>query len=166
MQASLFITGISCFLFAFIVHMAVWRIWPSGKDISRLFLIFICLPFLPSLIAAQWLELSPFAFFAMVLLWFALSAAYIQTYPALKEDIPSFRLLFLIDDSGPQGINRENLLGKIGGDDLFLRKIDELEKDGLILEKDGKLELSRAGRFLSSVFYYYRRILGLQPGEG
>jgi len=98
------------------------------------------------------------------LLWLALAAAYIQTYPALKEDIPSFRLLLLLEKH--PGMSKEAIIEAMKQENLFSAKLDELENERLVVEKKGKVALSPAGRKLANLFYYYRKILGLKPGEG
>ncbi|MEK8015729.1 MAG: hypothetical protein VSS75_002595 [Candidatus Parabeggiatoa sp.] len=164
MTASILLPGLLCFLFALIAQIFIWRIWAPKKQIVWLFGIFLGMPLFVLIACANGFELTLLDSFAVALLWLALSVAYIQTYPALKEDIPSFRLLLLLDKH--PGMSKEAIIEAMKQENIFSAKLDELENDTLLVNKKGRLELSPAGRKLADLFYYYRKILGLKPGEG
>jgi len=164
LTASILLTGLLCFVLALIVHIVIWRIWAPKKQLFWLFAIFLCLPLFALIACANGFELTLLDSLAAALLWLAMAAAYIQTYPALKEDIPSFRLLLLLENR--LGMSKEDIIAVMKQNNLFSAKLDELENDRLVVEKKGRFELSSAGRKLADLFYYYRKILGLKPGEG
>ena len=163
-NAPILFTGILCFVLALIAQIFIWRIWAPKKQMFWLFGIFLCMPLFALIACANWFELTLLDSFAAALLWLAMAAAYIQTYPALKEDIPSFRLLLLLEKRA--GMSKEQIIAAMKTDNLFSAKLDELENDSLLVDKNGRLELSPAGRKLADLFYYYRKMLGLKRGEG
>lgn len=164
MTAFILFTGLLCFVFALMTHIVIWRIWAPKKQLFWLFGIFLCMPLFVLITCANGFQLSLLDSLAAALLWLAMAVAYIQTYPALKEDIPSFRLLLLLEKH--PGMSKEDIITAMKQDNLFSAKLDELENDSLLVNKKGRLELSPAGRKLADLFYYYRKILGLKPGEG
>lgn len=167
MTTSILFTGLLCFVFALISQVLIWRIWSPKKQMFWLFAIFLFLPLFILIVCINRFELSWLDSLAAALLWLAMAAAYIQTYPALSEDIPSFRLLLLLENnSNKQGMSQEQIISGVKQYNLFSAKLDELENDSLLVEKNGKLELSFAGKKLADFFYYYRKILGLKLGEG
>jgi hypothetical protein len=157
-------TGLLSFVLALIAQIFIWRIWTPKKQMFWLFGIFLCLPLFVLIVCANWFALTLLDSFAAALLWLAMAAAYIQTYPALREDIPSFRLLLLLENQ--PGISKEQIIAAMKTNNLFSAKLGELENDSLLINKNGRLELSPAGRKLANLFYYYRKMLGLKPGEG
>jgi hypothetical protein len=164
LTTSILFTGLFCFVFALISQVLIWRIRPPKKQMFWLFGIFLFLPLFILIVCINRFELSWLDSLTAALLWLAMAAAYIQTYPALKEDIPSFRLLLLLEKQ-PR-MNNEQIIAAMKQYNLFSAKLDELENDSLLVEKNGKLELSLAGKKLADFFYYYRKILGLKLGEG
>jgi hypothetical protein len=161
---SILFTGVLCFLFALIAQIVIWRIWAPKKQLFWLFSLFFCLPLFILMACANRFELTLLDSLAAALLWLALAAAYIQTYPALKEDIPSFRLLLLLEKH--PGMSKEAIIEAMKQENLFSAKLDELENDTLLVNKKGRLGLSPAGRKLADFFYFYRKMLGLKPGKG
>ncbi|EDN71290.1 membrane protein [Beggiatoa sp. PS] len=167
MTAYILFTGLLSFALALIAQIFLWRIWTPKKQMFWLFGIFLCLPLFVLIICTNWFELTLLDSFAAALLWLAIAVAYIQTYPALKEDIPSFRLLLLLENNtNRQGMSKDQIIAAMKQYNLFSAKLDELENDSLVVEKNGKFELSLVGRKLADFFYYYRKMLGLKRGEG
>lgn len=165
MTAYILFTGLLSFALALIVQIVIWRIRVPKKQMFCLFGIFLCLPLLVLIVCANWFALTLLDSLAATLLWLAMAAAYIQTYPALREDIPSFRLLLLLEKE-QAGMSKEQIITAMKTDNLFSAKLDELENENLLVTKNGRLELSPAGRKLAHLFYYYRKMLGLERGEG
>jgi len=164
MTAYILLTGLLSFVFALIAQIIIWRLWAPKKQMFWLFGIFLGLPLLVLIVCANWFVLTWLDSLAAALLWLAMAAAYIQTYPALAEDIPSFRLLLLLERQA--GMSKKQIIATMKKDNLFSAKLDELENDSLLVNKSGKFELSPTGKKLAHLFYYYRKILGLKQGEG
>jgi hypothetical protein len=158
-------TGFICFALALTTQIVIWRICAPKKQMFWLFGIFLCLPLLAPIVCTLLFEFKLLDSLAATLLWLAMAAAYIQTYPALREDIPSFKLLLLLEKE-QAGMSKKQIITAMKTDNLFSTKLEELENDSLLVTKNGKLELSPAGRKLANLFYFYRKMLGLERGEG
>lgn len=166
MPASLLLWGIVAFVATLGVHIVVWQFARPRREMLWLFALFLLLP----LIAAVLMAVSGYAgtldVLAAWMLQAALSVAYVQTYPAIREEIPSFQILLAISAAGERGLNRVEILTLFGGSSLFSDKMADLSDDGLLREVDGRLRLTRAGRLIALTFYHYRRLLGLESGLG
>ena len=167
MLASIFIQAFSVFLAAFFLHSVVWKLVKVKKEILTLILIFFVFPsllFCGALISGKW---NLTEFLAGSALAFLLSLAYLQTYPALKNEIPTFQIIFLINRAGRGGIDEDGIFKDLDRQkDLYFDKIEELEQDGLLTRRRGQCVPSRAGRFIARVFILYRGFLGLEAGKG
>ncbi len=106
-------------------------------------------------------------FYSVLLVYAALAAAYLQTYPVLKADIPTFRVLFLVDSAGHAGITEEEVCEQMfGRSDLYVDKLKELQNDAFVIRKNGELALTLLGRGITAIFMAYRALLGLEKGSG
>ena len=99
-------------------------------------------------------------------LYLAMAAAYVQSYPAFQADIPTFKILLLINEEAGKALSTEKILSKLALGNLFGDKLDDLIQEGLVAEKEGKLFLGQGGVLLVRIFSRYRQILGLQTGTG
>ncbi|TAM45949.1 MAG: hypothetical protein EPN55_06960 [Gammaproteobacteria bacterium] len=162
------ILALSLLLFAgvFVLHVAVWRLFRVRREMLLLALLFLAVPGVALVVALVSGRLAPVETMATVLMLYALSVAYIQTYPGLKDDIPSFRILMLLDQAGRGGMTESEILDQIGEQSLFAFKVAELESDSLVIRNGDRVRLTPAGRMLATVFRSYRRLLGLGPGKG
>jgi hypothetical protein len=166
-MAGITITGIASFLFFLLMQVAIWRLAPVRREIGALFLIYLVIPTLVALAAFMAGAMSGLELFMAWLLYMVLASGYIQTYPALREDTPSFRILFAIADAGDRGMTREEIIRTMGTDGLHARKLSDLKDDGLMrVDATGRASLSFVGRMLARVFRAYRSVLGLQRGRG
>lgn len=162
--------GLGCFAAIFLVHLTVWRSGRVQREMLWLFLLFLFIPIVAAVMAVL-VGVSIGDVSIILLLYLAVAAAYIQTYPALKEDIPSFQILLCVyaaerGDTSGVGVGAEEVVATIGGTGLVTVKLDELNGDQLLSEHQGDITLAPAGRALALFFYYYRRLLGLAAGKG
>lgn len=166
MPVSLLLWGIAAFVATLGTHIVVWQLLHPRREMLWLFILFLLMP----VIAASFAVTSGLAGVPEVLaIWLmhaALSAAYIQTYPAFREEIPSFRILLAISAAGERGMTQEEVLSLFEKSSLFADKMMDLNNDGLLREVDGRLRLTRAGRVIALTFHRYRRLLGLESGLG
>lgn len=153
------------FAAAMVTHVLLWRIARVGKEIFWLFAIFLLCPLLLVAAATAFGYSGAMEGLAIALVQTSLAVVYIQTYPALREDIPSIRILMLVD-SQPDGMPREDILSQLDGAQFLETKIEDLESDVLVTSEGGVLRLRPAGALLASIFGLYRRLLGSQSGQG
>lgn len=166
MELVLLLGGLA-FLLAWALQVLSWRILAVRREMLGLAVIFGLAPSALFLVAAATGSLDWRDALCAWVLAMAVACAYIQTYPALREDIPSFRILFAIGQAGPQGATARDIADAVNPGDLHSTKIADLAQDGLIrVTPGGTLELSPAGRLLARTFRIYRSALGLQRGLG
>lgn len=145
--------------------MLLWRIALVKKEILWLFATLLLCPLLlvTAAIVCGYVEFMEGV--AIALVHTALAVVYIQTYPALREDIPSIRILMLVD-SQPDGMDRRDILSQLDGAQFLETKIDDLESDALIASDGVVLRLTHIGTLLAMIFGLYRRLLGASSGQG
>ena len=161
------VAGVGAFLVLLALQVVLWRVLGVRREMLGLAVVYLLLPLFACLGAALFTNVGLLDLLLSGFLYLALACGYIQTYPALREDIPSFRILFAIDAAGPAGLSEEGVIAALGTDKLLSKKMEDLSSDRLIgVDADGKLHLLPAGRFLAIVFRTYRKTLGLQRGLG
>ncbi len=148
-----------------VAHVVLWRVTFVKKEIFWLFSVFLLCPLLlvSAAIACGYEEALEGV--AIALVQTSLAVVYIQTYPALREDIPSICILMQVH-SQPNGMNREDILSQLDGARFLETKIGDLENDVLVDSDEGFLRLRPAGKFLAAIFGLYRRLLGNPSGLG
>lgn len=166
MTFSLLAHGIGLFVAALITHVLLWNMFRVKKEVLWLAVVFVVIPLvaLAALRAAGYLETAT-STIAIGLLHMALAVAYIQTYPALREDIPSVHILMRVH-SQPNGLSREEILGQLDGARFLETKVEDLENDAFVVSRGGILHLTPVGTVLAVIFGLYRRLLGIQSGKG
>ena len=167
MKLSTVFVGIGLFLLCLLVHVIIWRFWHPRRHGLALFMIFL-MPifsfpiFLPVFSTSfTWLDIT-----AIALLHFALSCAYIQTYPAVQALSPSLRILILIRKSMPTGMREIEILASFDAKQILEDRIYDLTVSHLAEETNGALEITSKGRLFILPFFMLRKILGLPPGKG
>lgn len=159
--------GVGAFLFLLGVQVVLWRLLHVKREMFGLAVIYLLVPCLLVLAVLTGTRIGVIDVLLAGFLYLALACGYIQTYPALREDIPSFRILFAIEAAGPAGLDEAGVVAALEGDSLFSKKMDDLASDRLIgVDAGGQLYLLPAGLALARVFRAYRKALGLQRGLG
>ena len=148
-----------------LAHVLLWRFARVSKEIFWLFTIFLLCPLFLVAAATACGYCGAMEGVAVALVQTSLAVVYIQTYPALREDIPSIRILMLVD-SQSNGMPREEILSQLDGAQFLETKIEDLESDVLVASDGGILRLTTAGALLASIFGLYRRLLGSRSGQG
>ncbi len=163
-MGTIVVGGIIGFLASLAAQVMIWRLFRVQRELLVLALLFLIFP------AAVYLVVSlvvptPVTWLMIALLHLVLSSAYIQTYPALREDIPSVAILFVIRDT--PGLSSEEVIAEMASrGDLSTRKIDDLCRDGLATKQSTGLTLTRSGIIFAMAFHIYRKILGTQRDQG
>ena len=101
------------------------------------------------------------------MVYLSFSLVYLQTYPALKTEIPTFCVLRLIHDAKAEGLDSVIIYEKMRRDHpLHRSKMVELENDHLLIRQKDRFVLSKTGALMAETFMVYRRFLGLKTGLG
>jgi len=166
MPASVLLWGIAAFAATLGAHIAVWQLARPRREMLWLFVLFLLLPAVVVILTVVSGRAGMPEALAVWLMHAALSVVYVQTYPAVREEIPSFRILLAISAAGEHGLTRDRVLSLFEHSTLFADKMIDLDNDGLLRQVEGRLHLTRAGRLIAVVFHHYRRLLGLESGRG
>ena len=167
MTAACLVIGFAFFSITLISHLLIWRFCRIAKEIFYLMLIFLLI--VPLLLGGIFIaSRGTFGeFCASLMVYLSFSLAYLQTYSALKAEIPTFRILRLIHDAKTEGLDGRTIHEKMQRDhQLYGPKVTELENDRLLIRQKDRFVLSNAGAFMADTFIIYRRFLGLKTGLG
>ena len=160
--------GLATFAINLLVHAAIWNLFRVHKEIQALLILFVVAPSIGYLGLVLTSLVPPWPVIAAGLLHLMLACAYIQTYPALREDIPSVRILFMIHAN--PGIHNSDVVRHFHMEGLLdSQKVKDLGRDGLIVKSDSpssRLVLTKSGALLAAFFYSYRKILGVHRDQG
>lgn len=175
MKLSILLIGIFIFIVCLFIHIVIWRLWCPKRKVAVLLLLFILLPFLfivgyrgfewfgfaPPIISFTMIEWS-----AIYLIHFALSSAYILSYPAIEAVSPSLAILLIIGDSILHGVVHEDLLHVFDDEVVLEPRLKDLIEAGLIIKSDGYLMVTSRGITFVKCFMLLRCLLGLPIGKG
>jgi|GEM_PF-2418160 len=160
-------SGIGAFAVVLGVQLVIWRLVRVRREVLWLFALYLGLPGVA--FAAIWLlsTIPAGQSIAAALVLFSLSAAFIQTYPALREIPPTLRILLLLEQHPDEGLSDVEIENGLQRDSLFVAKITDLVNDGFVVQKaDGEVELTKSGRVLAETFRIYRKLLGRSDVAG
>ena len=104
--------------------------------------------------------------FSTFLLYFSLSCAYIQTYPAARANAPSLQIVRFIYKSGEKGLSEEEIINKFSISNLVYERVEDLIKENFVYQQDNSILLTKKGVILANIFCVYRRLYGLDLGQG
>jgi hypothetical protein len=168
MIPNIFIGALTSFTILMVIHVAMWRIFKVRKQILWLFLIFFGLPSLSFLFAVTSVsDYSSEKWTLGYLLVMSISGAYVFIYPAAQAASPSMVILLLLNAHKQKGgMTKAEILDVMKSDTLFEDRIRDLHNDGLFRDDDIRPGLSKPGRFVAMIFFYYRRLLRLPRGKG
>jgi hypothetical protein len=172
MSAAVLLLGFLAFAACLAVHVALWRRARPRSDTRALFAIFFVAPSVVALVAMAVGALAPRAGLpdaldvaATLLLHWAFSAAYVQSYPAVQAVAPSLEIAYVVRRSMPSGLSRDELVAQLNTWALVRDRVEDLVTDRLVrLERD-RYVLTPASATLVRFFIGLRALLGLrQPG--
>lgn len=159
----------SCILFfiSLLIQLFAIKFLSIKREILMLLIVFIIIPIFLNIL--NWyFNLITLNYISSIILLLGLSGSYLQTYPALKNDIPTFKILFFIDQFNKNKINidRTKLIKLFNINELENNKVKELINDGLIKKSNDYFSLTLFGNLMAYIFKKYRCILNLDRGKG
>lgn len=179
MDLLVIVSGVAFFVACLSVHIMIWRLRHPKHQALSLFVIFLVTPVICNIIFFNSLHnngqsgimkdlasLGLGDFLLIYLLHFALSAAYILSYPAAQAGCPTFIILAIINSAMPHGVTKDEIMAYFSERQLFDERIHDLVSEKLILDRDGWLEITPKGRLIISIFSTLRKAFGLPAGKG
>jgi hypothetical protein len=166
---TIFAYAIILFLFCLGTHILIWRTCRPVKQITSLFFIFGILPLVCALIygVVALIDLKPIDWIYIFFLYYAFAVVYIQTYPPIQAGAPSLQIVRMIGKSGhPLSFNK--IQSVMNEKIMIFQSLQDLKEQNFIRidSKNEHFILLTKGKILADVFIYYRRLLGLEEGEG
>lgn len=170
------IVGLALVLFAgaFLLHLIRWRVAPPTATTRALVLTFVIgilgglvlvlglAALLPGLAAR--LPADSFGVVQAAVLALAFAAGYVMTYPAIEVESPTLVMIQAIARRGDRGLARATLFEQLNDEVLVAPRVRDLMREGLAIERGGRLHLSARGRKLVAWFLVWRRVLGASEG--
>jgi len=98
-----------------------------------------------------------------IILYMAITTAYILTFPAINILIPSFKILTIINTKGP--LKSEEIIEYFSASELIDSRIEMLKNDGLF-DNNSYNNIGVLGKIIAIIFIIYRKILGASIGKG
>jgi len=162
--------GILSFFIIFILHVIIWRTKKPPNEIMTILSLFIIAPtlFFLALLAFNYFHNFTNTNFiiSVFLLYFALACAYVQTYPAAQANAPSLQIIYFIHKSGKKGLSEGEINQNFTNNNLVVERIDDLVKENFVYQENNKILLTKKGRIFINIFWFYRRLFGLEFGQG
>jgi hypothetical protein len=169
-SAAVLPAGFLAFAVCLAVHVTLWRVARPRSDMRALFAIFFVAPSLVALLVAVAGAITPGSpdgldVAATLLLHWALSSAYVQSYPAAQAMAPSLEIAYAVRRSMPRGLSRAELLARLNTQALVQERVEDLVADRLVRLEGGRYVLTPASARLVRFFLGLRALLGLRrPG--
>lgn len=165
--------GLLIFSVCFAVHIIVWRIRLPWVSSLVLVFIFLVVPAIALIIALSGfsgqenlLSMNIIELLEVFLLHFALSSAYIATYPAVRAVSPSLDILLMVSRAKDGKMTEDDIVKNYTDLRLIVSRIDDLMEYRLVVEREGRFELRPLARIIITIFIFYRKLLGLPMGQG
>jgi hypothetical protein len=173
---TILVWGLALFLFAFLAHLALWRVHLPRHHIAVLLRLYavilaaglLALPLLPA--RAALLGAPPPRTLAELLhvgvLFVALALAWIVTYTALPVDSPSLTMLLEIAAAGPAGLPAEDLERLLTDEVLVRPRLADLVRERMVEVRGDRYALTAPGRRYATLFARYRLLMRLPVRGG
>ena len=162
MQPALWSLGI--FVFAFAIHLILWRIKCPAAQRAALLRIFAAV-FLLFLLAAAVLPLLSFWECVHVgIFYIPFSLSYIALYSAIEADSPSLTIVKFVAAAGGAGRTREDFERVINDTSLVEERLKAMVDEGMAVRKGNMLGIAPKGLGMARIFSAAARLLNLNPG--
>jgi hypothetical protein len=179
MDVLVILYGFVLFVFCFFIHVMIWRMRHPKHQALTLAIIFFVIPLVCNIVVLNGFDnngqpaiithlfsLEVGDLLLICLLHFALSVAYIFSYPAAQAGCPTFIILATIRSSMPRGVTKDEILTYFSEQQLFGSRIEDLVDESLVVSEGEWLEITKKGRWILSTFSTLRKAFGLPVGRG
>ncbi len=161
---TIFLVFSGLLIVAWVLHVIVWRLRPPRNHtigLLRLFVLVLAAGLVGSRVALDmgWMQLAHGG-----LLYVATMLAYIAFYCAIEEDSPSLRIIEALNAEDGTSVSHADLRLLISHDGFVGTRINLMRDTGLLVERDGYLNLTDKGRRFVALFDLPARILGIAKG--
>lgn len=162
------VAALGLFALAFLVHLALWRVWQPRRHTRALLRLFFGTLAAGVAVGPGLAGTAPFTFAEVLhlgLSFTALTLTYLIIYSALQVDSPSLSMLLAIADTGVQGHGREELDRDFTDARLVRPRLEDLVRDQAVACDGGVYRIRGRGGLLIGILLAWRRLMGL-PARG
>jgi hypothetical protein len=154
-------------------QVLVWRvIRPAGhyQALAALYVVALGLTIavfglVASAPAAAWIVPAGLRQWAgFVLLYTAVTLAYMVTYSAVQADSPSMAVLLHIERAAPEGLRRDGLAAALDDRIVIVPRLEDLVTGELAAVTAGRYVITPRGAMLARLYVSYRRLLKMEKG--
>ena len=171
------ILGFSLFSISLLLHIVIWRFSIPKNQRRRVLLIIFLSILILGMIIIHFVDIRIGLFkinnpllmvniIHIVLLYMALTLAYIVTYSGIEVDSPSLVIIHIISENDKEGIPLSQLYNYLNDDILVKPRVDDLIKDDMAIKVDDKYFTTYKGANMARLFNLYRKILNVSESGG
>lgn len=171
---SLVATAIA-FALLIVTQIVVWRVRrPIGGHyltLAALYVVALGLALGVFAASATWPAVTPWVVPAtlrewtdFILLYLALTLAYMVTYSAVQADSPSMAILLHVERAGARGRRREELAAALDDRVVILPRLEDLVGGALATVQQGRYVINGRGALLARTYIAYRALLKMEKG--
>ncbi len=171
---SVLVYGICIFLFAFFLHLVIWKIRVPKKNQTIVLLEIFFTVLVLSIFMAKAFSQSNFfgvawpqtlyEYLAFVLLYASLTFGYIASYSAIEVDSPSLTMVLSIAKETKNGLDKEKFYSSLTDELLVIPRLKDLVSDKMVFVEKDKYQLTAKGNFLVNIFIRWRTLLNAGKG--
>ena len=114
--------------------------------------------------ALRFLPQSAWDYWNFLMLYVALTLAYMITYSAVQADSPSMSILLMIDQAGGRGAAVPELTGALNDQVLVVPRLTDLVIGRLVVFAGDRYTVTPNGSFLARIYIAYRALLKMEKG--
>ena len=114
--------------------------------------------------AVGFLPQSGWDYWNFLMLYVALTLAYMITYSAVQADSPSMSILLMIDQAGGRGATAPELRSALNDQVLVVPRLNDLLVGRLAVLEKGRYTVTPNGSFLAGIYIAYRALLKMEKG--
>ena len=155
------------FIGALVIHIIVWKIRVPKNTLPVFAVIFggvyvAVLSLYP--VDSLWAHLDEVGYWSF--LYALLGLCYVLTYNGIVYDSPALTLVLLLAEAGDEGLSTETLRAEFSARPFIESRLDQLYRDGLVLEEDGVLHLAGSFQRMLILYDWIRLLFRLKKGGG
>lgn len=162
---SALLSSFALFAFAWLLHLAWWRIRLPGHQMGALLVVFALAPLLAGIL---WLVAGqPALFMAQDLPGIALFysgglGCYLITYTGIEETSPSLAAMQALLDAGTAGCSPDELSAVVTDENFVMPRLEALRRDGMLKASQGGSVLTSRGKRAAQLSLLLSRVFNIR----
>jgi hypothetical protein len=168
--------GSALFVFAFLLHLMLWKIRVPKRQTKAILQIFLAVLFIGIIIlwnmpndSVLWqiaLPVGLLEYIHIVLFFISLKLAYMITYSAIEADSPSLVIMMAIANAEPKGLEKKDFDELMTDDKLVKPRIKDILLNKMAEIVGDKYVLTPKGAVFVGIFIIYRKIMKISRKGG